>query len=229
MGLTYDCRDCGEQQYVGCIGHDTCPECVAKLRSRLAAAEDLARKAKELDAEGLDLEESVDMQRELEFQHRAAVMLSDQLDQLRASLPPRRFPIMDGPSIPWAMIAMHERQARLNHSQSLEELAGRGGLSPREALWVLDDERIRLDSRKDLKANHDELERRRVEYEAAHDFAAVRRNILTKFAEEYNRVATLGPSRPPIKMFASYYLSELEKKGVTDVQVPKKTAAVPVE
>lgn len=39
-------------------------------------------------------------------------------------------------SIPWTLIAPHERQAQANHSQTLERLAERGGLSPRE-LWAV--------------------------------------------------------------------------------------------
>ena len=34
MSLTYDCRDCGEQEHVSFGGHDTCSECVAKMRAR---------------------------------------------------------------------------------------------------------------------------------------------------------------------------------------------------
>ena len=50
----------------------------------------------------------------------------------------RRFPIQGGPSIPWSMIAPYEDQAQRNHSQSLERLAERGGLSPGEALAVME-------------------------------------------------------------------------------------------
>jgi len=42
-------------------------------------------------------------------------------------------------SVPWAMVAPHEAQAKRNHDQTLEELARRGGLSPRELLAVLND------------------------------------------------------------------------------------------
>jgi len=43
-------------------------------------------------------------------------------------------------SIPWSLIAPHEKQALKNHDgQSLEKLASRGGLSWREALAVLED------------------------------------------------------------------------------------------
>ena len=52
------------------------------------------------------------------------------------------FPIMKGKylkGIPWSMIAPHEVQAKRNHSmQNLEELARRGGLSPCEAVAVLE-------------------------------------------------------------------------------------------
>ena len=43
-------------------------------------------------------------------------------------------------SIPWEVIAPHERQANVNHGQSLETLARRGGLSPYELLAVLSDQ-----------------------------------------------------------------------------------------
>lgn len=55
------------------------------------------------------------------------------------------FPIMVGrygtpkSYIPWDVIAPHERQAQANHSQSLTRLAERGGLSPSEAVAVLED------------------------------------------------------------------------------------------
>lgn len=50
----------------------------------------------------------------------------------------RWFPIMGAPAIPWSMIEPCEKQAQLNHDQSLERLAERGGLAPCEALAVLD-------------------------------------------------------------------------------------------
>lgn len=43
-------------------------------------------------------------------------------------------------SIPWEVIALHERQANLNHGHSLETIARRGGLSPYELLAVLLDQ-----------------------------------------------------------------------------------------
>jgi hypothetical protein len=54
---------------------------------------------------------------------------------------PERFPIMSKvvPSIPWAMIAPHEARALRNHGQTLRRLAERGGLSPDEAMRILDD------------------------------------------------------------------------------------------
>jgi hypothetical protein len=58
----------------------------------------------------------------------------------------RQFPIQrldfpDAPrSIPWAAIAPHEAQALRNHcGQTLERLAERHGLSPCEAVAVLED------------------------------------------------------------------------------------------
>ena len=42
-------------------------------------------------------------------------------------------------SIPWSVIAPHERQADRNHGQTLKRLAERGGLSACEAVAVLED------------------------------------------------------------------------------------------
>lgn len=53
-----------------------------------------------------------------------------------------RFPIMGDNEItwvPWRMLMPHERQAQRNHSQTLAELAYRGGLSPCEAVAVMED------------------------------------------------------------------------------------------
>ena len=51
------------------------------------------------------------------------------------------FQIMHGKrkSIPWAMIEPHEKQAKINHYQTLQRLSERGGLSPLEAICVLED------------------------------------------------------------------------------------------
>lgn len=51
----------------------------------------------------------------------------------------RRFPIQGAPSIPWFIIGPQEQQAGINHSgQTLEQIAERGGLSPYEALCVIE-------------------------------------------------------------------------------------------
>ncbi len=42
---------------------------------------------------------------------------------------------------PWAMMAAHERQAESNHGHTIQRLAERGGLSPCEALAVIEDRR----------------------------------------------------------------------------------------
>jgi hypothetical protein len=41
--------------------------------------------------------------------------------------------------VPWALLALHESQARDNHSQTLERLAFRGGLCPSEMVAILKD------------------------------------------------------------------------------------------
>lgn len=68
-------------------------------------------------------------------------------DPIRETTAGDRFPILVSgarnrprPTIPWAAIAPHERQAMRNHGgQSLRRLAERGGLSWTEALAVLTD------------------------------------------------------------------------------------------
>ena len=54
------------------------------------------------------------------------------------------FPVLDsgGQSIPWEAIEPHREQAQKNHYQSLEQLAGRGGLTCRELYYVLTDTRL---------------------------------------------------------------------------------------
>lgn len=50
----------------------------------------------------------------------------------------RQFP--DAPrSIPWRLIAPHEKQAIQNHGQTLERLNERGGLDPKELYAVMHD------------------------------------------------------------------------------------------
>jgi hypothetical protein len=51
----------------------------------------------------------------------------------------RRFPVQNGPDIPWSVIAPFEKQARKQHGgQTLEQLAARQGLSVCEVLSVLE-------------------------------------------------------------------------------------------
>ena len=64
---------------------------------------------------------------------------------------PPEFPIMQPRTnranlrtgIPWGLIRAHDYQAFRNHMQSLDQLADRGGLSPDEAVAVLEDRRWR--------------------------------------------------------------------------------------
>lgn len=45
-----------------------------------------------------------------------------------------RFPIQHGPSVPWEFMVPHDAQCKKNHSgQSLQHIAGRGGLGATEA------------------------------------------------------------------------------------------------
>ena len=58
----------------------------------------------------------------------------------------RQYPILQSKppqTIPWAMLIPHETQAWINHGQTLEELARRGGLGWAEALAILQDKKWR--------------------------------------------------------------------------------------
>lgn len=46
--------------------------------------------------------------------------------------------------IPWAAIEPHAAQAMANHGQTLEKIADRGGLSPSEALAIIEDRRFSI-------------------------------------------------------------------------------------
>src|SRR5216684_6385583 len=46
-------------------------------------------------------------------------------------------------SMPWSLVSGHDRQAQSNHSQTLERLAERGGLSPLELWCVVNDKKWR--------------------------------------------------------------------------------------
>jgi hypothetical protein len=99
---------------------------------------------------------AVEAERDAERQARADIVATGKkiiadlvalVDALRGEverLRDRMFPIMDGPSIPWWLIAPHEAQAKKNHDQTLERLAQRGGLSCYEAVHVLRDEHWRV-------------------------------------------------------------------------------------
>lgn len=54
-------------------------------------------------------------------------------------------------NIPREMLAPHEAQAQRNHSQSLQRLADRGGLSACEALAVLENREWRPDAEANRK------------------------------------------------------------------------------
>lgn len=75
---------------------------------------------------------------ELQSQLAAEKEAREKVEKELSRINERMFPIMNGPNIPWRIIAPHENQALLNHKQSLEKLAYRGGLSVCEAVAVLE-------------------------------------------------------------------------------------------
>jgi len=66
-------------------------------------------------------------------------------DKLKAQK--RRFPIMNGPSVPWSVMEPHEAQCQKNHSQSLERIAQRGGFDCAEAWFVVNDQPFPIGNR----------------------------------------------------------------------------------
>ncbi len=46
------------------------------------------------------------------------------------------YPIQDGPSVPWEVMAPHESQCQKNHGQSIQRIAERGGFGCSEA-WAV--------------------------------------------------------------------------------------------
>lgn len=78
-----------------------------------------------------------------------------------------KFPIMHSAMIPWEVLEPHEQQAIINHGQTLQRLAERGGLSWGEAAAILDDRKI---EKKDM----DERKSRDFVLKAIDDFYMVR-------------------------------------------------------
>lgn len=60
--------------------------------------------------------------------------VKEQVEELRAN-----FVASMVIGLPWPMMATHERQAKINHDQTIQRLAERGGLSACEACAVLED------------------------------------------------------------------------------------------
>ena len=58
--------------------------------------------------------------------------------QTIAAMQPRRmYPIQGGPSVPYEVMIPHESQCWINHYQSINKIAERGGFSPGEAWMVV--------------------------------------------------------------------------------------------
>jgi len=53
-------------------------------------------------------------------------------------------------TISWDLVKDHEEQAQSNHSQTLEHLAGRGGLSPKELWCVVHDKKFYSDEAREI-------------------------------------------------------------------------------
>jgi len=147
----------------------------------------------------------------------------------------RRFPIQGGPSIPWSMIGPHDRQCRENHGrQSLVDIRRRGGLSPSEALAVLDDEpwtrskwggftcEGKGDHPKE-KAARDELERRRAAFE---DEANDLREEIAALKEYRTSVCPekRGPDEGGFTQEEAHFWKQVAERDGSEIQRLKKAA-----
>lgn len=104
---------------------------VAALRARVAALE---AGNKKLHSQATNLTGEVDELKAMLTLERSA---KEEAEHRHNVLTQRRFPVLGaGFSIPWALIAPFDAQARRNHSQSLERLAERGGLCSSE-IWCV--------------------------------------------------------------------------------------------
>lgn len=111
----------------------------------------------------------------------------------------RQFPIMVGylgtpgpcpSSIPWEAIAPYDGQARVNHQQSLEHLASRGGLSPMEAFLVMtgrtwQGETFTVERQKEACLFLDKIVQGRGELQAKYDAALLQVGDAKKLLEEF--------------------------------------------
>jgi hypothetical protein len=125
-------RACGDDRVTG----EPLAQVIASLRSQLAEA----RKALTLE-----IAAKLSTEKHVEALGRQIYSVTKERDALRDGA--RRFPIQDEAkrgepparlSIPWGMIAPQEAQALQNHDQTLQRLAERGGLSPAEAICILE-------------------------------------------------------------------------------------------
>lgn len=105
-------------------------------------AQGLARDFRALKEESCEAIRTRDLT--IEVQATSLVALEDDAAKWRAHVA-RKFPIMDGPAIPWASIEPFEHMAQKNHCQTLERLAERGGLDVHEALHIIKGVRWRTD------------------------------------------------------------------------------------
>lgn len=117
-----------------------------EAKERIAALEAELQAAKSLNeiilAEGLAAQ--VDLRAELQQATERVSELRLELQRVRQQLADNRlYPALDGPAVPWSIVAPHEAQAKTNHDQTLKELAGRGGLSAGEMVAVLEDRKWR--------------------------------------------------------------------------------------
>lgn len=121
---------------------------------------------------------------------------------------PRMFPIMGWRPIPWSVLEPREDWAQRNHSQSLFTLAQRGGLSPSEAVAV-------IEGRRWHRMDKAEAEKRLAELTAAAHPAAAKEPGVTEAMYEAAHAAydSTGPHSVSLRAALTAALAQQQGKG----------------
>lgn len=150
----------------------------------------------------------------IEGLRKEAFRLRAENERLKANK--RTFPIQDGPSIPWSVMAPHEGQCRRNHGQSLERLAERGGLGCSEAWLIVNDKKLGF-----AKDDHARWKAKWIEYaekvnglqSQCDRYKAALDAIATKASNLYITLSALGADKLVLEKTVLKQMEEIIRKA----------------
>lgn len=126
-------------------------------------------------------------------------------------VPRKKFPVLDsgGAKIDWGLVAEHAAQAQRNHSQTVPELAGRGGLAWTELYAVLHNKRFAMMDDNEAMIACRALETRYLAALASPDTTS-RDSVIEECAKVADAVATAAASclkngTPGLKVYHQIY------------------------